>query len=106
MPRKKKSKSDSIREYLASNPDTPVAEISKTLKVTPALVYRVKNADKPKNGSSRRNGTSRVKRAGAATNGKDYSTIIEAARLIQHCGGAESARAAIAAAEEVVAAVE
>lgn len=36
------SKSESIREALTANPNKPVAEIVKELRVTPSLVYNVK----------------------------------------------------------------
>lgn len=36
------SKSDAIREALTTNPNKPVAEIVKELRVTPSLVYNVK----------------------------------------------------------------
>lgn len=36
------SKSDAIRNALTANPNKPVAEIVKELRVTPSLVYNVK----------------------------------------------------------------
>jgi hypothetical protein len=50
MPRAKTSKSAKVREALAANPDKPVAELAKELKVTPGLVYNIKATSKKKAG--------------------------------------------------------
>ena len=42
MPKGMPSKSDAIRAALTANPERPVAEIVRELRVTPSLVYNVK----------------------------------------------------------------
>jgi transposase len=49
----KTNKSTAIRDALAATPDKPVAEIAKSVGVSPALVYNVKAAMHEKVGKSK-----------------------------------------------------
>ncbi len=107
MAKKKKSKSQAVREYLAENPKAAVADIAKSLKVSPAIVYNVKSLLKGKASGATRGKVGRPKGTVAARRGKlsntspQLSNVIEAARLIQSCGGIDHAKQALDAAEQV-----
>lgn len=54
MARGKSSKSAAIRESLSADPNKPVSEIARDLRVTPSLVYNVKAAMKKNGGQPKR----------------------------------------------------
>jgi hypothetical protein len=119
LAKKKTNKSQLIRDYLSSNPESSAAEIAKALNVQPALVYNVKrnlgmkgkgkrgrppkSAAKKTQATKMASGSQSSTRNGAAAN--DFALVLEAARFIQSCGSSERAKEALEAAEEVAAAM-
>lgn len=107
--KKKISKSAAVRLYMDANPDKSVAEIAKAVKVSTAIVYNVRSSLKKKSEAKAGNGAvakgrkTRLKRVATAngSSSDEFSNVLEAARLIQNCGGVERARSAIKAAEQI-----
>lgn len=52
MTKAKASKSALVREALKAHPEKPATEIAKEFGVSDALVYKIKRADKKKNGAA------------------------------------------------------
>ena len=103
MAKRKKNKSEAIRQYLAKHPDEPPKNIAKALQVQPALVYNVKSMMKAQGRG--KNGKKARTTVDSAANGS-VDNLISAARLIQSCGSIDAAREALKAAEKVAAALE
>lgn len=61
------SKSEAIRAALTANPDKPVPEIVKELRVTPSLVYNVKANMKKEAKPGSRPGRKQVSQSGKVT---------------------------------------
>ena len=125
MAKKKTNQSQLIRDYLSANPKSSTADIVKALNVKPASVYNVKRAlgikgtgkrgrppksaakkVSPKKTSAKKAAptSARAKSNGAV--GDDFALVLEAAKFIQACGSSERAKEALAAAEDVAAAMQ
>ena len=99
MARRKVNKSEQIRNYLAANPQAPAGEIAKALNVQPALVYNVKST--MKSAAAGRSKPVRRRAAASAEANGSADHVVQAARLIQSCGGIDGAREALNAAQKV-----
>ncbi len=105
MVKRKINKSESIRQYMAENPDASANDIANALKVQPGLVYQVKSL---KAKTRRKKATTKKARGSIATvmsNGA-ADQVVAAARLIKSCGSIAEARQALKTAEQVAAALE
>ena len=99
MARRKRNKSEAIRNYLSGDPKaTPSVIIEalakKGVKVSPALVSAVKYKKvKPANGRRKKRGRS----VGASANGQrvDFDNLVAAKNLADKMGGVEKARQAL-----------
>ena len=106
------NKSAEVRRLLAKSPTMSVAEIAKAAKVTPALVYNVRSAMKPKrkkkSAAKARKTKSPAKRGARknATTEASLSQMVLAAKFVKECGGVDAALQAIKAVGQVVNAVQ
>ena len=109
--KEKNNKSAEVRRLLAKSPSMSVAQIAKTAKVTPALVYNVRSAMKTKSKTSapKTTKTKTTSKRGARKNAASEASLprlILAAKFVKECGGVDAALQAVKAVGQVVDAVQ
>ena len=95
----KVNKSQSIRDYIAANPNAGNKEISEALKVSYNLVANVKGTMAAKKGKRKRR--QQAAEVVAVKTGIGVTDIKAAFMLLKHCGSLTLAKEALAAAAEI-----
>ena len=98
--RKTVNRSDEVRKYLATHPDSKpsaVAQALKEFKVTPGLVSNIKTRMKM---ARRKKKVAKPPSSGAPAQ-RQLDDVVAAARLIRICGGVKEAKQALDMANQV-----
>lgn len=108
---KKATKAAAVREFLKNNPESSNVQVraalnSNGIEITPNYVSVIKGQDRDRAERKRGGPKTRRARKAASTAGVGVHEIKLAASLIRSCGGAQEAKRALAAAEDVARAFE